>query len=254
MTDVIYHTTGFANGTAEWTRATNAVSKNARTAYAVWGTSADDVRIGSRSYGSYNPDVGEFVFVGQHTLSRDGDGNVSWKGVAGTGNVLGFWGASANDVWLIADNSESNTWEKGITRHGTPDPDGGTALVWTNVDSQSPMALAGIWGSSADDIWAVGDKGTMRRMKKGMTRWEIVSSPTTEALRAIWGTAANDIWAVGDSGTILHYDGNEWSPSAAAFGLGYKPNLYGVWGSSKDDVWIVGDVTLHYTGPKGGPK
>jgi photosystem II stability/assembly factor-like uncharacterized protein len=249
MTDTIFHTTGFANGTAEWKRATNAVEPdNARAATAVWGSGAGDLRIGTRARAYFDPDTGEFPWIDQYTLDES-DGGVAWNAVLGEGNVHAFWGASATDIWLVADNSEKNGWERGMIKHGTPGAKGG--LEWTTVDSQSTVVLEGIWGSSANDIWAVGDKGTIRRRTNGATRWEIIASPTQEPLHAIWGSAANDVWVVGDSGTILHFDGTTWSKSLAAFDLGLKPNLYGVWGSSANDVWIVGDnVSLHFTGAK----
>ena len=247
MTDTIVRTTGFANGSAEWKQVPGATdAANAMVAYSLWGTSAGDVRIGARARYTFDPDLGD-VWINQFVLTGDKDGGVAWSPREGTSNVHGFFG-SANDLWLVADNSERNGWEKGQTLHGVLDRGD---LAWSAVDSQSTLLLEGIWGSSADDIWAVGDQGTLRRMKKGMKRWEIVASPTKEALHAVWGTAADDVWAVGDTGTILHFDGTAWKAATAAFGLGKKPDLHGVWGSSKNDVWIVGDgVSLHYTGPK----
>lgn len=251
MTDTIFHTTGFANGTAEWTRVTNAAPpEGARAAMAIWGSGAGDLRIGARARTFYDPKTGTFPSVHQYTLGEDGDGGLAWDAVEGEGTVLGFWGSSATDVWLVADNSETNGWERGMIAHGTAPPKPGP-LLWTKIDSQSTVVLEGIWGSSANDIWAVGDNGTIRHLTNGAARWEIVASPTNEGLHAVWGSSANDVWAVGDSGTIVHFDGTTWSPSLAAFGLGPKPDLYGVWGSSADDVWIVGDnVALHYTGAK----
>jgi len=107
-----------------------------------------------------------------------------------------------------------------------------------------------VWGSSASDVWAVGDKGTIRHIAAGDTQWEIVTSPTKEPLHGLWGSSPNDVWAVGDSGTILHWDGATWSPSVAALPVNKKkPHLYGIWGSGPDDVWIVGDgIALHHTG------
>lgn len=248
MTDAIFHSNGFSGGSAAWAKMPNVSDEFPMTAMSIWGTTADDVRIGTRARLIFDPKTGQYSAIDQYTIKSDGDGGVAWEPVTGDGNVHGFWGSSPTDLWLIADNSERNNWEKGLTRHGVAAKGG---LEWTSVDSQSTVVLEGIWGSSANDVWAVGDKGTIRRMKKGALRWEIVTSPTTEPLHAVWGSGANDVWAVGDSGTILHWDGTAWKPSAAAFGVGLKPNLYGVWGSAANDVWIVGDnVSLHYTGPK----
>jgi hypothetical protein len=111
--------------------------------------------------------------------------------------------------------------------------------------------LHAIWGTGANDVWAVGDKGTIRHIANAnAVRWDIVPSPTSELLRAVWGSGPNDVWAVGDNGAIIHWDGKEWKPSVAAFQVNKKkPDLHGVWGSGPNDVWIVGDgVALHHTG------
>jgi hypothetical protein len=262
MTDVLFHTTGFAAGTAVWTKAPAAQAEEndqyPRAVLSVWGTSKDHVRIGARDRTVFDPQTGEAPTLNQYTKvasapdggAKDGgaEGGAAWAHVEGAGAVHGFWGSSADDVWYIADNSERNGWQKGVTMHGTLDAKTGE-LAWVAVDSQSTVVLEGIWGSSKTDLWTVGDMGVLRHLTAGALRWAVVPSPTTEALHAIWGSAANDIWAVGDAGTILHFDGTAWKPSTA---LLEKPHdLYGVWGSSANDVWIVGDgVTLHYTGPK----
>jgi hypothetical protein len=253
MTDTILHSNGFANGSAEWTLVNGAVSaESASAALSLWSARPGDLRIGTRARNFYDPDTGEFPYIDQYTLKTDADGGVGWEPVLGEGNVYGIWGSSETDLWIVADNSElrTQTWQKGMTKHGTLSKGG---FVWKEVDSQSSLRLEGIWGSAASDpIWAVGERGTIRRMTNGAIRWEIIESPTTENLHAIWGSRADDVWAVGDAGTILHWDGKDWKASAAAFDLGKKPNLYGVWGSAADDVWVVGDtVALHYTGPKG---
>jgi hypothetical protein len=64
--------------------------------------------------------------------------------------------------------------------------------------------LRGVWGSSANDIWAVGEGGTIVHFNGGA--WSLVASPITEHLSAIWGTSADDVWVVGDKGTIVHLE------------------------------------------------
>jgi hypothetical protein len=259
MTDAIFHSNGFVNGSAEWTLAPaaklTANDTNPRIVLSIWGAPGGDLRIGTRARAVFDPSTGLLPFFNQYTKT-DVDGGVGWTRVEGMGTVHGFWGSSATDLWLIADDSERNGWQRGITMHGTPAldaGDGGAELAWQAVDSQSSLLLEAIWGSSANDVWAVGDEGVIRHLTAGATRWEIVPSPTTNALHAIWGSAANDVWAVGDFGTILHWDGATWSASTAAVPVGTKRHLYGIWGSSANDVWIVGDgISLHYTGPKPG--
>ena len=249
MTDVIFHSTGYANGAATWTLepGPGAALPEQRAATAVWGTGPDDVRIAFRPRFLIDPEVG---YYNQWVKTADPGGGGTWGMARGEGSIHGFWG-TASDLWYVADNSETNGWQRGMTVHGTKNAT--DDMEWTVVESQSTERLEGIWGSGPNDIWAVGDNGTIRRLRNGASRWDIVPSPTTEPLHAIWGSGANDVWAVGDNGTILHFDGTGWKKSTAAFAIGKKPRLAGVWGSGPNDVWIVGDsVALHYTGPKPG--
>lgn len=251
--DVMLHSTGFTGGTTTWTPFSAAPTKyDARPVYAAWATAAGDLQVGGSSFYFFSPD-GSSGPVNQFTRAKLPDGGVAWNAVKGQGTVRGIWGSSDDDVWILDDNSQSVGWQLGLTLHGTRG-DGGD-LVWRSVDSQSSVLLSAVWGSSASDVWAVGDKGTIRHLAKDATHWDPVDSTVTERLHGIWGSAADDVWAVGDSGTILHYDGARWSSSLAAFPIGKKPNLYGVWGSARADVWIVGDgIALHFLGEKPGAQ
>jgi hypothetical protein len=261
-TDVILHSNGFtggaAGGSATWTQTSAARNQYETTPlFAAWGTPAGDLRVGGRSFALIAPN-GDFGSGNQLSKSTLADGGVAWVGTSGQATVNGIWGSSPDDLWIVADNSATVSWQLGLTLHGTRAGDAGDAdgLAWQSVDSQSPVALTAVWGSSANDVWALGDKGTIRHLANDKTHWDPSESKTTADLHGLWGSAANDIWAVGDTGTILHYDGTSWSPSLAALPLGKRPHLYGVWGSSRDDVWIVGDgIALHYTGTgTGGAK
>lgn len=74
---------------------------------------------------------------------------------------------------------------------------------WTPVTSPTTSDLIGLWGSSANDVWAVGLGGTILRWQG--SSWTKVTSPVTESLYDVWGSSANDVWAVGDFGTVLHW-------------------------------------------------
>ncbi len=246
-TNVVFHTDGWKNGGATWERAPNGTDNEYNTApiYAVWGDAEGELRFGGRPYDLV---VGDDWGPANQIIKAEVDGGPGWVGEYGTPTIYGYWG-TALDLWVIGDNSTYVSWQLGLTLHGTraskKDP-----FVWTEVDSQSAVVLRGIWGSPAGDLWAVGDRGTIRRFTPGATQWEIVSSPTTETLHAIWGFAPNDVWAVGETGAIIHWDGDSWKTTEAAFPANKKkPHLYGVWGSGPSDVWIVGNgIALHYTG------
>jgi hypothetical protein len=257
--DIVLHAMGTGDGTASiWTSIpTPAVGAYTAPLYAIWGTSASDVRIAARAHSL----PGVNGHTGHMFLRKDlDDGGVGWQSVAGNAfYTRGLWGSSASDVWQIGDN---NGFERAKTMHGVPRAtpyDAGAGYIdpleWTAVDSQANVVLDAIWGSSANDVWTVGSSGTVRHITQNDYRWEPVTVPTTQNLHAVWGTGPNDVWMVGDAGTILHYDGTSFKDASAQFPIGRKPNLYGIWGSGPNDVWIVGDaITLHYTGPKAGAQ
>jgi hypothetical protein len=64
------------------------------------------------------------------------------------------------------------------------------------------MELRAVWGSGGNDVWAVGDGGTLLHYDGDV--WDPQSSPTVNDLYGLWGRAADDVFAVGDYGTILH--------------------------------------------------
>jgi hypothetical protein len=99
-----------------------------------------------------------------------------------------------------------------------------------------------MWGSAANDLWAVGDGGEIDHYD-GMN-WRSVSSPTNMSLRAVTGTSATEVWAVGDGGTILHLTQSGWEivPSdAGADGGALTADLYAVYSAAPGDVWASGD-------------
>ncbi|MBN9160420.1 MAG: hypothetical protein BGO98_18075 [Myxococcales bacterium 68-20] len=247
-TDMVFHSNGFANGAATWVRAPNATGEEStRPIFAAWGTPGGPVRFGGRGHVVYDF-MGDKTLFNQFVARPNGDGGVDWSIERGTATITGMWGSSADDLWLVGDNSENVTWQLGWSMRGTRTAKG--TFAWVELDTQASGVLEAVWGSSASDVWAVGDKGTIRHIAAGDTQWEIVTSPTKEPLHGLWGSSPNDVWAVGDSGTILHWDGATWSPSVAALPVNKKkPHLYGIWGSGPDDVWIVGDgIALHHTG------
>ena len=104
--------------------------------------------------------------------------------------------------------------------------------------------LNDIWGSSADNVFAVGNGGTI--LHYDGSNWSGMSSGTSGYLYGVWGSSGDNVFAVGNGGTILHYDGSNWS----AMTSGTIQGLNDVWGSSADDVFAVGWVgtILHYDG------
>ncbi len=128
---------------------------------------------------------------------------------------------------------------------------GGGFIEWSEEESGVTEDLHGIWGVSMEDIWAVGDSGTIIHFDG--VKWSSVDSATGADLKDVWGTADFNIWAVGsydeNKGVILHYDGEKWSEIINQVGQ----NLFAIWGSKPSDVWALGGsdekaLLLHFDG------
>ncbi|WP_146651716.1 hypothetical protein [Labilithrix luteola] len=254
---VVLHSNGFAGGTATWTAAPPVADTFKDPNSTVWNealllsartTAQGDVWLGGEPYPVVVDDGGHAMSM---SLWRRGetDGTTTWNFATIATNavtVRGLWSDPGGDVWAVGGMAPNAAKPAGRTFHATG-TNGPRGPVWTEYDSRSSSTLNAVWASGAGDVWAVGDRGTLRHWKSAdQTRWDIVESPTDEDLEAIWGSASNDVWAVGGNGTILHFDGTTWALAPGAFPHGLKPHLHGIWGSSPSDVWIVGDgVVLH---------
>ncbi len=117
---------------------------------------------------------------------------------------------------------------------------------WQSMQSGVSVPLRGIWGSSATDVYAVGDSGTV--LHYNGTDWSETnaSAGITEDLRDVWGAASDDIYAIGFSGVVLHYDGSTWKHLSSSV----NNDLYGIWGNSSSSIYISGSngLILFYNG------
>ncbi len=83
--------------------------------------------------------------------------------------------------------------------------------VVSSVPTELDVTLRGIWGSSARDIWAVGDDVILH--SDGVT-WARATLPDAGALRDVWGKGPREVWFAGGgpgagTGTdaVWFYDG-----------------------------------------------
>jgi hypothetical protein len=108
--------------------------------------------------------------------------------------------------------------------------------------------IYGVWGSAVNDIFVVGQNGSL--MRYNGTTWNLMTSGTTSTLRGIWGNDASNIFAVGMSGAIIRYNGTAWSTMSS----GSTVSLYGIWGSGVADIYAAGDsgTIIHWNGTTWG--
>lgn len=112
---------------------------------------------------------------------------------------------------------------------------------WQVVYEELPGALLSVWGTSAEDVWAVGadardGTGPLVLHYEG-TAWErIETGQSAGNLWWVFGFESGPIYMGGDGGVILRYDGTSFTVmETPAVGT-----VFGIWGSSPSDLWAVG--------------
>ncbi|WP_143177550.1 hypothetical protein [Cystobacter ferrugineus] len=112
---------------------------------------------------------------------------------------------------------------------------------WIRAGSGTTHTLEAIHGNGPQDVWAVGQAGTILHFDG--SHWSPVDSGTDENLKAVWAQGPKDVWAVGERVT-LHWDGAQWTRAADSGGTS-------VWASGPEDVWVAGGNlggVLHFNG------
>lgn len=160
------------------------------------------------------------------------------------GALLSVWGTSATDVWAVGGDVGSGpevlhydgtAWDRIDTGHtgalwwvfgfeGGPiyvGGEGGAILrydgaTFTPMTTPGTDTVFGIWGTSPDDVWAVGGASDAT----GGFAWRLEGDawvpepslpadvPTSAAIWKVFGRSASDVWLVGSNGVSLHWDGN----------------------------------------------
>lgn len=109
---------------------------------------------------------------------------------------------------------------------------------WHVLGSELDSALIGVWGSSENDVWAVGadtGEGPLVLHWDGATMQRIATG-TTGDLWWVFGFEGGPVFVGGAGGVIARYQDGAFSvmptPGTAT--------VFGLWGSAPDDMWAVG--------------
>lgn len=213
-----------------------------------------------------------------------------------------IFGLAADDVWITDSATEGRIYEwkpTGWTDRSTQDPRGGPVQLWgTSASNLWGVAYSGIWhwdgvrwtltetrwtrlrdigGTAANDIWVVGNGGTI--LHYDGTQWTQVTSGTTADLVSVSVRGPDDVWATGQGAVVLHRDSQGWkivypaqgsylyrqiagiSPTEALviesvsgvvyrvttagdvetlYGSGQYGKAWTLWAFSPTDIWAVG--------------
>lgn len=137
---------------------------------------------------------------------------------------IGSWGASKDLFWVFGKQYINNSPLIKIANKSA-----------SYVSGTEGLVLNAMWGSSGQNVWAVGEKVILH--SDGIA-WS--KSPRMEVLQGVWGSSASDIWAAGTNATLLHFDGAQWTPVMT--GLPSNADLRQVFGTASDDVWVTTSI------------
>jgi len=147
------------------------------------------------------------------------------------GVLLGVWGSSPEDVWVVGGQVD-----RAVVLHG----DG---VSWRAVDVGARSLLNNVYGFSANDIYAVGEQGLILHFD-GIS-WQQIDAGTDLTLNGVWGMSGDDVWIVGGragatgSAVVLRGSHGVFHPVELPAELAMSA-VFKVHGFATDDVVMVG--------------
>jgi hypothetical protein len=165
-----------------------------------------------------------------------------WTAMASgaTENLKGIWGSAPDNIFSVGGSTtyDAQTYEYHST-YAILHYDGS---AWTTMEMGASVDLNALWGSSANNIYAVGENGVI--LHYDGKAWSRVESPTTQELCAIGGSSATAIHACGED--LITFDGNTWTILEKPYDADvYYSKYHGIWASPDATLWAVGQETQY---------
>jgi len=197
--------------------------------YDVWGLDENNV---------YSVGFVELQSGNSSIIKWDG---IEWKAFTNVGGVkYGIFGFSEASIFVVGESSN-----RGIVAiwDGTQWMEYRSDYFLARGDTVYP--LYAVWGSSPDDVWAVGDKGTIIHWDG--VEWRKIDAGITTRITSIWGKSESEIYIVPISGvrsSLYKFDGSLWNKIFDDIGI-YSTTL---WSAKSGNLIIGGTSLLEYDG------
>jgi len=124
---------------------------------------------------------------------------------------------------------------------------GSRDYVWDETVLEIPAGESGLlrsmWGSSPNDIWAVGDASLSQLgiWHYDGAAWKNGVSTANWGQTSVWGTSTNNIWMSNITGFFWHYNGTIWEDPVQIKVEGNDIHLIQrVWGISANEIYACG--------------
>jgi hypothetical protein len=125
--------------------------------------------------------------------------------VTGSGPIYGLWGTSATNAFAVGANGRILHYD---------------GKSWSSMQSPTGARLSRVWGSSANDVWAIGDTTAVHY---NGTTWTLMTNSVLSADNrsqyfivnpagafeiGLWGTGAGEVYAATWFGEVLRTGGS----------------------------------------------
>lgn len=170
--------------------------------------------------------------VGGIDLPSGRTGMIKWDGSKWgyfpwpQGSLESIHGIDKNNMWVVGSFGsfgfagiwDGTSWQETNFLYEYPDGD----TVW---------ALNAVWGSSPEDVWAVGDRGTIVHWDGNQWKKEQINMPSEFRFWDIHGTGPSNIYAAGNIENkdfkLFHFNGEFWKEVLAGnSGASYQNSVY----------------------------
>ena len=146
-------------------------------------------------------------------------------------------GGIGTDVYAVGTDTSNQSAYQPAIYHATVGANTWTAQTVPNLPT---VLLRAVWAVTANEIYAVGDKGTILKSTGNGTWTQISATTTTKSLYGLGSDGAGGLVAVGDAGTLLHKFANNATDFFAENSGAPTKQLYGVFATGAHDVYVVG--------------
>jgi len=147
-------------------------------------------------------------------------------------NLWGVWGASPDDLWSVGGSGKKDGDATILHFDGSS----WQSVTVPTLQKAGVNAFFKVWGTSATNVYVVGQKGAVLHFDGSTWKEELVGA--SDDLIALWGTTPDDIVAVGGRaiGIVSTWDGSTWQTRS----LAPLPGLNGVWYRKTGRVHVAG--------------
>jgi hypothetical protein len=173
-----------------------------------------------------------FVVGKRGTVLRFDGRDWSRQDAPSTQDLWGVWGAAPDDVWAVGGDGLSEGHATLLHWDGAG---------WSEVDQPAlarphVWAWYKVWGSSARDVYVVGQSGGA--LHYDGSAWRELALGTAEDLIAVWGTGPDRVAVVGgrSSALLATFDGARWNTES----LAPLPGLNGIWFEASGPLHVAG--------------